>query len=142
MELTRRRLLSVGGTTGLAALAGCSGGCVRGLPFVGSGMPNDGEVATDPVDAVPEDATTIDLATLPDPERSLLRTAVEDGVARVCTTDGGDRADALRSFADRVSPESSYLAAGGDHYGLWVRIEDMVFAGTADPPEGDGNPCC
>jgi len=55
---------------------------------------------------------------------------------------GGERADALRSIADRVTPESAYLAYGGDRYALWVRITDVVHAGTAEPPEGDVDPCC
>lgn len=142
MNVTRRRLLAAGVTTGAASLAGCSGGCVQGLPIVGTNMPNDGEVAVGPVESIPADATVIEFSSLPKAERSLLRTAIEDGVARACMSDESESAEALRSFASRTSVESSYLSHEGDYYGLWVRITDVVSASTADPPEGDENPCC
>lgn len=105
-------------------------------------MPNDGEVAAEPAESVPGGATVLVHADLPAAEQSLLRTAVEEGVARACMDGGSERADALRSVADRVSVESSYLAYDGDRYALWVRVTDVVHAGTADPPEGDADPCC
>ena len=41
-----------------------------------------------------------------------------------------------------IAAESADLAYGGDRYALWVRITDVVHAGTAEPPEGDVDPCC
>lgn len=70
-----------------------------------------------------------------------MATAVDTGVVRACMSRETDRSAALNSFADRLDPET-YLADGEERYGLWVRITDVVYAGTADPPEGDANPCC
>lgn len=140
--LTRRRLLAIGTAVGSTALAGCVGGCGQGLPFLGTGMPHDGEIAVEHVDAVPEQATTIDFSELPDAEQSLLRTAIKEGVARACMDDSGQEADALRSFANRTNGESSYLAHGSDRYALWVRVTDVVYGGTASPPESGDDPCC
>lgn len=142
-SLTRRRLLVLGTTIGSTALAGCLGGCSQGLPFLGTSMPHDGEIAVERTDTVPEQATIISFSELPEAEQSLLRTAIEEGVVRACMDDSGENADALQSFANRMNGESSYLAHESDHYALWVRVEDMVFAaGTASAPESDANPCC
>lgn len=135
MTISRRRLLAAGMATGFALAAGCSGRC-------GSGLPNDGVVATDRTGSVPADATVVEFAKLPPAEQSLLREAVEDGAVRVCMTDQGDRAAAIRSFGERLPVDSSYLTVEGDQYALYVRVEDVVYASTADPPEGDENPCC
>ncbi|WP_158057757.1 fimbrial protein [Halorussus halophilus] len=141
MKLTRRQLLTSGATTGAVSLAGCTGGC-GGIPFVGANMPHDGVLATETANSVPEEATSIEFSQLPAQEQSLVRTAVEEGVARACMRDDTESTEALSSFADRVTPESSSLRYEGEYYLLYVRIEDMVFAGSADPPEGDANPCC
>jgi len=105
-------------------------------------MPRDGELAVTPVDAVPDEATVIPFSELSDAERSLLETAVEDGPVRACMSDEHGRADALQSFSNRVGEPSSYLRYRGQYYGLWVRITDVVSAGTADPPGTDADPCC
>ena len=105
-------------------------------------MPHDGEVAVEPADSVPAGATVIELGDLPRRERALLRTAIEDGVARACMNEDGPRSGALRSFADRLTAGSSYLGFRAERYGLWVRIEDTVRAGTADPPPAGSDPCC
>jgi len=105
-------------------------------------MPSDGELATERTGSVPEGATVIPVPELPAPERSLVRTAIEEGVVRVCMDHGGERADALRSVADRVTAANTYLAADGHRYAVWLRITDLVYAGTASPPEGDADPCC
>jgi hypothetical protein len=139
-SVSRRRLLAAAGTAGTAALAGCTGGC-GDLPFVGTGMPSDGEIATEPVASVPEEATVLALAELPDEERSLLRTALDTGAVRACMSRDTDRSAALNSFANRLDTET-YLADGQQRYGLWVRITDVVYASTAGAPEGDANPCC
>lgn len=141
MNFTRRQLLTAGATTGAVSLAGCTGGC-GGLPIFGTSMPHDGVIATDPVKSVSEDATIIEFPDLPISEQSLLREAVENGVARACLRDENERADTLYSFSNRVSGESTYLRYEGDYYGLWVRTTDVVSAGSASPPDGDANPCC
>lgn len=141
MNFTRREFLAAGAATGAVSLAGCSGSCLQGLPIVGTNMPHDGAIATDRVDSLTEGATIIEFSELPKAEQSLLRTAVEKGVARACMTDESERGDALGSFSGRTSGES-YLSFEGDHYGLWVRTTDVISASTADPPDGDANPCC
>lgn len=140
--LTRRRLLVIGTTVGSTALAGCTGSCTQGLPFLGTGMPHDGEIAVERVDTVPEQAILIDFSELPESEQSLLRTAITEGVARACMDDRGQKADALQSFANRLNGQSPYLVHESDHYALWVRVEDMVSSGTASPPESGEDLCC
>lgn len=142
MELTRRRLLATATVAGAGALAGCTGGCRGSIPFVDPGIPADGELATEPVGSTPPDATVVEFVSLPDPERALVRTAVEEGVVRTCMTRSGGRADALRSFADRSTVPSTYLAYDGARYGLWLRIEDTLRASTADSPPDGADPCC
>jgi len=139
MTLSRLRLLGAA-AAGTAALAGCTGGCTD-VPFPGTGMPSDGVVATEPAGSVPEEATVVALADLPDDERSLVSGAVDTGVARACMSRETDRSAALGSFANRLDVES-YLADCEERYGLWVRTSDVVYAGTADAPEGDADPCC
>jgi hypothetical protein len=139
MTLSRRGLLGAA-AAGTAALAGCTGGCTD-VPFLGTGMPSDGVIATEPVGSVPEQGSVVALAGLPDDERSLLRTAVDTGVVRACMSRETDRSAALGSFATRLDVDS-YLADGEERYGLWVRTSDQVYAGTADPLEEDANPCC
>lgn len=141
MALHRRELLAAATATGTAALAGCIGSCGLGFP-PGVDQPHDGEIAVDPVDSVPGNGSVVSISDLPDDERSLLRTAISEGVVRACMdADGGERADALRSFAGRTGRET-YLGDGSDRYALWVRVTDIVHATTADPPSDDGNPCC
>lgn len=140
---TRRRALLASATLGASSLAGCLGGCGDGGLF-GPDMPHDGEIATDPPTTPPEGATLVDFSALPPVEQSLARTAVEEGIVRVCLSDDTDRAAALESFSNRVTIESSYLAYDGAHYPLWVRTTDTVNAGTASAETGgdDENPCC
>lgn len=142
----RRQFLALGGTVGSSALAGCARLCTRGLPLIRTGMRNDAEVATEHTETVPQEATIVEFSALPPAEQSLVRTAVREGVVRACLDGGGDQAAAIQSFADRTveesAYESTYLAYEGDHYGLWVRIADQEFVGTASPPEVDENPCC
>lgn len=141
MTLHRRELLAAATATSAAALAGCIGGCGLGFP-PGADQPHDGEIAVDPVDSVPGDGSVVELADLPEAERSLLRMAISEGVVRACMDgDGEKRADALRSFAGRTGRET-HLGDGSDRYALWVRVTDIVHATTADPPSDDGNPCC
>lgn len=138
---TRRRILAIGATIGSTSLAGCSGGCSQGLPFLGTGMPHDGEIAVERTDSVPDQSAIIQFSELPGTEQSILRTAVKEGVVRACMDGGGERADALQSFANRMTAEPSYLAYESDHYALWVRVEDMIYGGTASPSESDEVPC-
>lgn len=140
MAMTRRDLLASGGAVGALALAGCTGRCGPSLPFLGPSMPQDGAVGVEPVESAPEDATVLQFSELPDSERALLRTAVESGGVAVCL-DGGGRAEALRSFTDRVEFES-YLRYEGRLYGLAVRVTDQVLTGTGSLPDTEGNPCC
>ena len=135
---SRRRLLAVSAAVGTAALAGCSSGCGGGsIPFVGADMPQDGEVATERVESVPAGAATVEFSALPEAERTLLRTAVEGGRVRVCVAEESVRADALRSFANRLETPSSYLRYEERRYGLWVRVTDVVYADTASPPAAE-----
>ncbi|WP_324760231.1 hypothetical protein [Haloarcula montana] len=141
MSLDRRRFLAAGAGAASALTAGCTGRLTRCLPFADSGMPHDAAIAVTSVGSVPYGAPLLDAADLPDRERDLLRTAIDDGVVRACMRDETDRTGAFSAFADRVDQET-YLAAGPDRYALWVRITDQVFAATGDSPAGDASPCC
>jgi len=140
MPSTRRRLLAATGALGATALAGCTGPC-SDVPFLGPDMPHDGVVAASPVGSVPDDADVVALANLPSAERALVRQAIDGGAVRACMDDETERTRAMESFADRVAVES-YLADGDDDYALWVRLTDVVYAGTADSPDGNPDPCC
>lgn len=143
MNFERRELLAVVATAGGATLAGCTGNCGPEIPFFGSGMPNDGELAVGPAGSIPQDATVVAFSDLPSAERSLVETAVREGVARACMGEETERTEALRSFGDRMDGGmSTYLDYDGDRYGLWVRITDVVYSNTADPPADDADPCC
>jgi hypothetical protein len=144
VNLTRRRLLAATAATGTAALAGCTGECGPRVPFVGTGTPRDGEIGVERVasESVPDEATVVRFSELPAEERRLLATAVETGGVAVCLDDGR-RAEALRSFVDRLAFES-YLRRDGVFYGLYARLTDAVFTATAAPPETEteSDPCC
>ncbi|PSQ60377.1 hypothetical protein BRD18_01125 [Halobacteriales archaeon SW_7_71_33] len=142
MNLTRRRLLAATAATGTAALAGCTGECGPRVPFVETGRPRDGEIGVERVasESVPDEATVVRFSELSAEERGLLATAVETGGVAVCLDDGR-RAEALRSFADRLVIES-YLRRDDAFYGLYVRLTDVVSTATAAPPETESDPCC
>lgn len=132
METSRRQFLGATTAVGAAALSGCAdfvGPCGVSL----GGMPEDATVAVEPLAAAPDDGHRIAFAELTEPEQALLSQAIADGSVRLCPTDGSERADALSRFGDRVQQES-YLVRDGDPYGLWVRVQDVILAGTAEPP--------
>jgi hypothetical protein len=141
MALTRRRLLAATAAT-LVVLAGCTGECGPRVPFVGTGMPRDGEIGAERVasESVSDEATVVRFSELSAEEQGLLATAVETGGVAVCLDDGR-RAEALRSFVDRLAFES-YLRRDGVSYGLYVRLTDQVFTATAESPETESDPCC
>lgn len=123
VHVTRRTLLHATGAGGAIALSGC----------LGTGMPGDAVAAATPVEMVPDDATTLDMGSLPAAEQQLLQTAIEDGYYHECEV-----SDATRSFAGRIEggPDTTYLARGDARYGLWVRVDDVVYADTGgSPPE-------
>ncbi|MFB6105891.1 MAG: hypothetical protein ABEJ70_02865 [Halobacteriaceae archaeon] len=140
--VSRRRLLSTVAAAGTATLAGCTGGCGPSIPFVDSGMPQDGELAVEPADSAPDDAHVVVFDTLSSRERALADEAIGAGAVRLCVRDETERTRALHDFADRMETPETYLRRDGTTYGLWVRITDVVYAGAADSPPGDGNPCC
>jgi len=132
METSRRGFLGAAATAGAAALGGCTdvvGPCGVSL----GGMPEDATVAVEPLDSAPADGHRIAFADLTDPERALLAEAIDDGPVRLCPTDDSGRADALSRLSDRLQSES-YLDREGKLYGLWVRVQDVILAGTADTP--------
>ncbi len=113
----RRTLLTVLTTTALP-LAGCAGGPRDALVSAGESEPS-------------EDTPALRVSDLPEKERSIARTAIEDGVYHACP----ELPPELRSLAGRFDgPDDAYLRYDGRTYGLWIRIEDTVWAGTADPP--------
>lgn len=139
MGLTRRRVLGTAGVLGAVTVAGCSR-----VPILGSDMPQDGELGAHETPDPGADAAVVSFPDLPSAERALLDDAIRAGVVRICMRGGGDRADALRSFAHRIPEPDTYLEREGTTYALSVRIEDQVYAattngsGTGDRPP---NPC-
>lgn len=83
------------------------------------------------------DTTVVSADTLPQAERQIVQTAVENGLYHACP----ETPDALHSFSNRFDqPENAYLEYNGADYALWIRIADTVVAGTASPPESQ--PSC
>jgi hypothetical protein len=124
---SRRDLLAraSGGLATLSALAGCS---------VLSGMPDGITIAVGEPDETPaadEDPTVIDFRDLSDPEQRLVEKGL-DGGYRTCE----EIPDAANDLAGRTSVQT-YLQYQGDRYGLWLAIQDQVYAMTTDPPDGD-----
>jgi hypothetical protein len=112
----RRQLLALAGAL---PLAGCLGG-----------TDGDAVVRAQPSSAF-DTSTPVVFDDLPAEERAIVRTAVDDGFYHACPELPG----AVRSFAGRLDSEAPSLEYDGDRYGLYVRVEDLVYADTADPPE-------
>jgi hypothetical protein len=121
--MDRRTLLTVLSTTALP-LTGCVDGPRDALVSAAEREPDDGE-------------TALRVTDLPDAEQSIARTAIEDELYHACP----ELPPELRSFAGRFDgPDTAFLRYDGRTYGLWVRIGDTVWAGTAEPPEA--TPSC
>lgn len=122
----RRHVLTLLGTASLTVPAsGCLGG-----------MPGDAVVRAVP-GAEPGGTTPVRYRDLPAPEQEIARTAITEPFYHACP----ELPDALRSFASRFdAPDTAYLTREGEPYGLWIRIEDTVRAGTASSPDAD--PSC
>lgn len=101
-------------------------------PFAGclGGMPKDAVVAVE--QKSPADVTSeIRFRDLPNAEQAIVRTAMTEGVYHACP----ELPEAVHSFADRCGGDYPYLTYHDDHYGLYVRIEDLDYASTAPPPD-------
>lgn len=80
---------------------------------------------------------TVRYSDLPDEEREIVETAVNEGLYHACP----EIPDAVHTFASRFSnTEEPYLSYDGTTYGLWLSVEDELFATTAPAPEND--PSC
>lgn len=129
--LDRRALLRAGAAGLAAGLAGCTG------------MPNDAVFAVgSPADAgqgtpTPEreggTVHVVDAADLSEAEFNIAETAVSEGVYHSC-----DPEEALDSLIGRfgTGADGSYLRFDGDHYPVYARSADAVYAYTADAPDG------
>jgi hypothetical protein len=133
-SLSRRHALRLGATGLAAGIAGCSG------------MPSDAVIATDPAvstDATPtpddededegEEVTVVRVADIPDLQASIAKTAVRERVYHVC-----EPSDAVGALASRFRLENSYIGVDGEHYPVYARVADQIFASTADAPDTDG----
>jgi len=129
-SISRRHALHLGAAGLAAGLAGCSG------------MPSDAIIATDPAvstgatptpDRGNEEVTVVRVADIPDLQASIARTAVRERVYHVCKP-----SDAVRALASRFQPQNSYIGVDGEHYPVYARVADQVFASTADEPDTDG----
>lgn len=99
-------------------------------------MPNDAVVRAVPAPGSTTHAS-VRYSALPESERRIVRTAVEDGFYHACP----ELPDAVHSFADRFEdPETAHLRYRDTTYALWIRITDLVWTTTASPPEED--PSC
>lgn len=120
----RRFLVTVGATS--SSLAGC----------IGPDMPKDAIVRA-VQESPPEDVALVSYDELPQDEQEIARTAIEEEFYHACPELPG----AVRSFGERFEgPDNAYLEFQGRSYALWIRIEDVIRAGTASPPEND--PSC
>jgi hypothetical protein len=99
-------------------------------------MPADAVVRAVPA-SHPVTDTTVEYRDLPDPERAIAGTAVEDEFYHACP----ELPEAVRSFASRFDDhDEAYLTYRASTYALWIRITDIVHADTASPPRT--NPSC
>ena len=99
-------------------------------------MPQDAVVRTTQKSPT-DDAVVVSHAELPEDEREIARTAVEEPFYHACP----ELPEALRSFASRFQKiNDTYLEYRETTYGVWIRIEDTIRAGTASAPEE--NPSC
>ncbi|WP_411968435.1 hypothetical protein [Haloferax sp. YSSS75] len=123
--MKRRHLLAAVGVASVSS-AGC----------LGAGMPRDAVVSAEQ-ESPPASATVVSYDALPQAERQIARTAIEDDFYHACPELPG----AIRSFAERFEgPDDAYLTYRETSYGMWIRIEDTIRAGTAPPPDAD--PSC
>lgn len=123
--MRRRRLLGTVGAVS-TSVAGC----------LGPNMPKDAVVRA-VQKSVPADVTPVAADDLPEAERRIARTAVEESVYHACP----ELPDAVRSFAGRFEGvDDAYLSYQNTNYDLWIRIQDQVFAMTASSPDND--PSC
>jgi hypothetical protein len=92
-------------------------------------MPKDAVVRVDP-NSAPAGPATVPFDELPTEEQAIVQTAIEEGLYHTCP----DLPESVRSFAGRLDSEEPSLGYDGGRYGLWVRIEDLVYADTASSP--------
>ena len=85
----------------------------------------------------PEDVALVLYDNLPKQEQQIARTAVEEGLYHACA----ELPEVVWSFAKRFEGyEDTYLKYQNTIYGMYIRIEDTVRAGTASAPENE--PIC
>jgi hypothetical protein len=127
-SISRRHALRLGAAGLAAGIAGCSG------------MPSDAVIATEPAvstDPTPDDeneaVTVVRVADIPDLQASIAKTAVRERVYHVC-----EPSDAVGALASRFQPRDSYIGVDGEHYPVYARVADQIFASTADTPDTDG----
>jgi hypothetical protein len=113
--MRRRQLLALAGALPLA-------GCL-------CGMSKDAVVRADRASA-PDGPATVSLDELPSEEQTIVRTAIDEGLYHACP----DLPEPVRSFAGRLDSEEPSLGYDGERYGLYVRVEDLVYADTASSP--------
>lgn len=117
----RRQFLALVSVSSVG-LSGCLGG----------GLAEDALVRA-VQESAPESDVDVRYEELPPAEQEIARTAVEEPYYHACP----DLPDALRSFAQRFRSERAFLEYQNETYALWIRIQDVVSASTADPPEDD-----
>lgn len=122
--MKRRQVLALTGAAS-AGLAGCSG----------SGMPKDAVVRA-VQQRIPEAAVVVPYKELPPSEQQVAQTAVEEEFYHACP----ELPESVSSFAERFDTQNGYLKYDGSGYALWIRIQDMVFVGSASAPDED--PSC
>lgn len=104
---------------GVGQFAGCLGG-----------MPKDAVVSLERRSTAGE-GTVTRFRDLPEAEKDIVRTALSEGFYHACP----EIPDAVRSFAKRIAGPEPYLSYQDQHYGLYVRVEDLDYASTAPPPD-------
>lgn len=108
------------------------------VPLTGCLRPNRGDAVVNTAErSAADDAEVIVSSDLPEPQRQIAHTAVEDGFSHACP----DLPDALYSFSEQFSTiNNSYLKSQGTTYGLVIRIGDTIQVDTAPTPDSD--PSC
>jgi hypothetical protein len=99
-------------------------------------MPKDAVIRAVPDSQLDTDVT-VQYSTLPEAEKDIVQTAVEQGLYHACP----ELPDAIRSFANRFGDiDTAYLGYLETTYGLYIQVTDQVYAATASFPEQE--PSC
>ncbi|MFB6235542.1 MAG: hypothetical protein ABEH81_06730 [Halopenitus sp.] len=137
---SRRSIIAAAASIASAGLAGCSAAPLGRQSTPECDEMHEAVVKTQEVSlssAKREEVDLIQYSDLPDGEKAIVRTAIEEKRYHKCPSTDPIFPDALYSFEDRVSRHTNenhhaYLSYSGATYAVAVRIEDEVTSWLPD----------